>query len=505
MKRNELYILAAVISAALVYFIWITAKIYPFQTADGSIYMEVAQNIAQGKGLFYLSDGRLEPYVFWPPLYPFLIGFFSKITGWDVLTVSSLLSGICLVVTFYLLYKIFKLFKLNLFLIASGLILYWLSWLFLLHFSTLSETLFIPLFLASYYYLLRWSKEYRTKHLVLSGFFIGLALLTRYAAWGIIGAYLIILFIASKDMRSAFKNAFLFLIPVAILFTPWYLYTLRYTGFFQREWGLHLVGSRHLYEMNVTFANWFTPGLTKIFIIPLFVLLLISMLLLIKKLPDLVTDKKIYIPVFIGGIYFVFILFSISFFDFDTPLDTRILAPVYFALLPAGLYYLQHVEFVSKKLFFLIISIVLFSHAINILPKSKELIIQSKQIKNLEKSALIQTVQRYQNRIIWSNVSDLLKYYVDNDTLIREFPVKYDRKTLKTNMEFTADMNRLKQQLDKEQGMIVYFFGFIDREFLPGLDDFNKYFDDYPTYRFNHGIIIFPKQFKDSLKVAGKP
>jgi len=499
--RKINWYLWAVMLAALVYYVWMAAKIYYFQTADGRIYLEVAGNLASGKGLTYLSDGQMRPYVFWPPLFPVLIGLIAKVTGMSILASFYFLSGICIIFTFYFLYKIFRFYRLKPLLMPAGFVLYWFSWLFFLHFGALSETLFIPLFLGSFYYFMRWIQLRTNKDLWLTGIFLALALMTRYATFGIIAAYVFIIYLESEKFADFIRHSVKILVPPVAVFIPWYLYTLRFSSFFQRDWGYHPVGDQHIYQLNVTVANWITPGLTKILIIPVLILLILSMVAQIKKLPDLITDKYLYVPVLTGGIYFLFIILSISFFDYDTPLDARILAPVYFSLLPAGLYYLQQLKSSSPGLFYMLLGLILISHVWNIYPKSKELRMQAGQIEHLRDSRFIRTVERYQNRIMWSNVTDLLKLYVHNDTLVREFPVKYDRKSLHTNLAFRSEMDSLKKRLDREKGMIVYFFGFMEREFLPDLEDFNQYFDNYPVYRFNEGLIIFHSGFQDTLKV----
>jgi len=493
LKRNDLYILIAFLLAAVLYFGWLAYQIFPYQTADGSIYLEVAQNFAQNRSLTYISNGKVLPYVFWPPLYPILIAVISKLTGLSVMASAYLLSLVSLTFTLFLLYKIFKWFDLPPVLIAGGLFIFLSSWIFFLYFGTLSETLFLPLFLASFYYLLKWTQDKKPRHLLLTGLFTSLTLLTRYAGFGILGSYVLIAWIESNEFKNKLKNTFLLLFSSLLLFIPWYAYTLQYSKFFDRQWAFHPVGMKHFSQMNVTLANWLTPGLTKYLIIPVLVLLFISMVTLFKKLPDLILDPKIYLPVLVAGGYFVFILLSISFIDFDTPLDVRILSPVYVALIPAGLYYLNHLRTASPKLFALIFGLILFSHVLNIYPKSKELILHTRQIKELEHSEFIQTVKKYQNRIIWTNVTDLLKLYIDTDSLVMDFPDKFNRKTLETNLHYDQQMLDLKKTLDKHQGMIVYFFGFWEREFLPDLEDFDQYFGDYPTLRFKEGIIILPK------------
>jgi hypothetical protein len=113
-------------------------------------------------------------------------------------------------------------------------------------------------------------------------------------------------------------------------------------------------------------------------------------------------------------------------------------------------------------------------------------------------------VSDFKGRKMWTNVPLELRKYIGNDTMIFDFPQKFDRKSLKTNLDYHLQMEQMKKRLDEDKGMIIYFYGFHDWEFMPAVNEINEIFKDYPVLRFNEGMIIFHHQYQDSLQVARK-
>ncbi len=502
MKKPVKYIIWIIPIASAFYYVWFSKLMFQIQPVDGRIYLEVAQNLAEGKGFYYLSDGKIVPYTFWPPFFPMLIALIQKLFALDVIQASYLLRFVLLLYSYFMLYKILKAFRLSPLFIVTGMLVYWFSWTFFLNLVSLSESLFIPLILSSAYYIYRWTEIKFTRYLIFSGIFLGFALLTRYAGLGIWLGHLLLVFIFSKSAKNAIINAFYLTIPVIILFLPWYIYTKQFSDFFERGWSQHIIGTEHLYQFQVTLANWLVPGFTVYLIFPFTALAFISILLVWKKAFEILQDKRLLIPVFFSIVFMFFILISISFIDYDTPLDYRILSPVYIYLLLAGMFVLSEIKKLNFKLFLFLWLVIVGSHLVNIFEKTSDFVSEIERMEKLTYSDFIKNVLKNQNRVIWSNVTDLLKDYTVNDTFVYEFPVKYDRKSLKENLLFENQMKEMKKKLDSQKGMIIYFFGFEERNFLPSLNDLNEYFDDYPVMRFDEGLIIFHSAYRDSLQLA---
>ncbi len=501
-SKNIFWIILFVITA---YFIWMITQNPYIAYADGSIYVEVAENFAKGKGFNFLNNGEIHQYVFWPPLFPALLGWISSLFHVDIITATKILRILLVIYLLFILYRIFRLLKLQTQTILLGFFFLWFSWTFSLYYTTLSETLFLPLFLTSVYFLLKWSDNRMLRFLVYAGLFAGLSLLTRYAAFGIIPSLIFILLILRKDLKTGLKHVAAFTIPVLLIFLPWYLYTRQFTPFFDRKFHIHLLSPFHIEQFYITAANWLVPGLTVFLIIPLLLLIFYVIFKYRKSVLSFTKERKIQILLLIAVIYLLFIIFSISFIDFDTPMDFRILAPFYMLLLPVGLVFLEKIRWINSKIFLGLLLILVVSHGVEGFVKTKNYMMETANYTHLNNTAFIRTIEKNQKRKIWSNVTDIIKMYVENDTLLREMPVKYERMSLIENKNYGKQLDELKENLDKDRGMIIYYYLSNRRDFQPTKEELIEQFRDYPVIYYDEGMIIFHSAFKDSLDKANHP
>ncbi len=487
-KRHKPFFV--IITGVFIYFWWIVNQDLFVNTADESIYLEVAYNFLHGNGLVYLKDGNWYPYIFWPPLYPVLIALSAHFTNHDIMAASVLLRSITLLLTFVYLYRILLLFKIRRILVCAGLVFYWFSWTFFLSFSALSETLFIPLFLMSVYYFLRYTEQPKTGWLVKTAVFISLALLTRYAALGIIPAYLLTLLALRIDRTEKIKHISVFLLIVTAFFLPWYFYTLHFSKFFGRDYAFHFLGTEHFNQFFVTSVNWIVPGLTKFLIVPVGILGIWGIFLSRKEIYDRIGRIYAVTLLVIASVYVFFIIIVISFVDYSSPLDFRMLAPVYLIMLVLSLCILDIIYNRRRQLFYVLLGLLFISHTVNFISKTEEFLHRSQVNLSLAQTQFLKTIKSFDDRLIWCNVSDKLKQYVENDTLIMDFPVKYDSKSLKKNKSYLREMNEIKQIIRRNKGVIVYFKGHKQWDFSPGLDEIKEFFKEFNIMEFDEGIII---------------
>lgn len=62
-------------------------------SSDSVSYIAVAQNLARGKGFLDYSG---NPYLYWPPLYPLLVGVIFRLTGIPVMTITLAINALAL-------------------------------------------------------------------------------------------------------------------------------------------------------------------------------------------------------------------------------------------------------------------------------------------------------------------------------------------------------------------------------------------------------------------------
>ena len=207
-----------------------------------------------------------------------------------------------------------------------------------------SEPLFVFFCLLSVFVLTSYLDSGRRLLLVVSAAAAGMALLTRYA-----GAALLLcgvcalLFLQSRRFVVRLLDALIFgalgSLPVLLwMLTNW----IQGGSATNRVLAFHPIGTAHLWQAVHTAASWLLipanlPGparlLLALFLAALLLLLLPAtrkqpVLKLIGSTPALVKILALFVPV-----YSLFLVFSISFLDANTPLDDRILIPVYLSCL----------------------------------------------------------------------------------------------------------------------------------------------------------------------------
>lgn len=103
----------------------------------------------------------------------------------------------------------------------------------ILYFQTTSmtEQIYLTLIICSFYYLLLWADEKKTKHLLWSSFFISLGVGSRYDAWPVAVVSIVIVFvIALLDKQKTFRNSFIFGFVPVLLIIVWFWYNWLFYG-----------------------------------------------------------------------------------------------------------------------------------------------------------------------------------------------------------------------------------------------------------------------------------
>ncbi len=492
-KSCQLFLSISVL--AIFHLLYNIVKHHIYIGADGSVYLEVARHLDKGEGFFYWMNGVRVPYIFWPPLYPVLLYLTGKLTGPDLFWQAGLISLAGTVTVLAALCRIFRFYRLRLRYQILGYLIFTGSWIYFLMFNVLSETVYLPLWLWMMYFLLVWTGEGKKSHLFIAGLLAGLLLLTKYAAFGLIGAAVIwILLVDKTGWKSRFYNLSVFLLPVLILFLPWYFYTFSQgrAAMFGREISRHFPGLVHWKAFGITLANWTVPGLTRYLIGP--VVLIFAWLLLKKHKQSILllntSDRLIWL--WTALFFFGFILLSVSVADYDIPLDNRILSPLYFSLFILFLLWMQKLPDSYAK-YALVILISLGSIA-GFAEKNTAFGSIKNDYEKYRGTPVIHAIRQGHFTRIWCNISDVLKVYVPDGKIVYDFPVKYDRKSLKINMKYEEQMRQIRRKLDSENVALVYFYGYEQRPFMPDHKDLMRFFVGYPILQFPQGFIILSKK-----------
>ncbi|NJN53909.1 MAG: hypothetical protein HC804_03625 [Anaerolineae bacterium] len=228
--------------------------------------------------------------------------------------------------------------------VVAGVLLLTALPVLIIHAYAWSEPLFLLLTFSGLWLLAVYLENGRYLLLFFSAILLGLAVLARYAGLPLIptGAVGIFLF-AQWPLRRRFLDAFLFGVVSCIPYGLWVMRNAQLTGSASaREFAFHPIGMTHFWQAVFTLTDWLhlpdgTPGIARVLVLLLAgggLALLFWWAYWGKN--RLTTERQPAVPHLLKLLLLLPFytcsswLFSISFFDANTPLDERILSPLYF-------------------------------------------------------------------------------------------------------------------------------------------------------------------------------
>ncbi len=490
---NQILFFAVVTITSFLY--WQQTKNNHIQTyTDSAIYLELADNIKKGNGYRIFLNGELHDYSFHPPLYPALIVSLSEVLNVDTLTSARILAGFFLIITLWGFFMVFEYLKMDPLIRMVAYFIFIFSWVGELYHTVLSEQLFNIWMLFSILLAWQYARNKSIYILILLGILLGLSTLTRYATFGIFPAFLLWVFYLSE---KKFKPVLSFVLTFLFILLPWFFYSVIFTGTaFERKIAFHPPAAEHFKQWLITTVNWLTPGWTYILFFPaFFILLFIFRKSSVQRDKYLLLNPRknnspIQLLLWMAVSYLVFIFLSITFIDFDTPLDTRIMAPLYIILLISGTYFIQRYYYKNRRLITVFLSIILISHLVDYSIKAQERFLSVQKNKGWAEREIIRTLKTMHPEKIWSNATDIIKANTEYDGITYEIPVKFNRTSLKPNPNYKNEMQQLKSEIRNGKSILVFFTHLNPRKFQPDETEILNFFKDFEVTHFKDGLII---------------
>lgn len=178
---------------------------------DSVAYISAGRNLVNGIGLGRFTCLGFKPMTLWPPLYPFILAFFSFF-GLDALVAARIVSAVGFGLSVFLAgftvsritrSLVFPLMGASLIILYSP-ILRTFSW-------AMSEALYIPLALAAFIILGKYLVHSRQNYPIYSALLVGSTILTRYIGVSILAIGILVLILDNKySFGRRIKNIFLF-------------------------------------------------------------------------------------------------------------------------------------------------------------------------------------------------------------------------------------------------------------------------------------------------------
>jgi hypothetical protein len=491
MKKFIPYIIIIITSLA---YLLIVSQYNLGITPDSVKYIEIANNISNGKGI--ILDNEIATH--FPPGYPILLGITSKITGISVLQIGKFIN----LSLFIILGIVFKLIvdkigfnnTIKNSLLATLLVSLPIS----VALNFWSELLFIVFIASSFLFYLKWKDRYHTSLLIISGCFSLLALMTRYAAIGFIGGFLLSIMLSkSENFLKKILNLFYLSFPVLLGSCCWLYYTHQYAeSTTNRDFVIHFVAiDKMLNSFKTIFNLIINSPIATIAISSFF---MATIYFIYKNYNSLATyfksgklsTRDLFILVIT---YYVFILLSMSFFDAHIPMDNRILSPLFiFILLIIG-YMIQHMSsFPFKRISSIVLVLIFFLSIGSSLHKWRDHYNNGFGYSSKEFSQYIDTIIEnivpYKGEI-YTNGINLIKMVSNKQLNLKSIPVLLNPGTNKDNANFSNELQKMQASIVNNKALIIYFDK-IDKWYLMSREELLNQIKHQKITTFKDGFII---------------
>ena len=484
MKKNQFFYLyiGLIGIAAFVLMLWIT----PYGSGvspDSTIYIGGAKSLLSGKGFSI----RGNPITHFPPLYPLFLAA-TGLLEINLVQAARFLNAILFGINVGLVALAVYLSTRHNFLTTTFAILFFISSapLLVLHSMAWSEPLFITFSLACIILLSMYIVRPTLSLLIASSLSLGFAILTRYIGISFLPAALVIVFVGTggQHFGQRFRNTFIWSM---LSCTPFGILLVRNTIIARlatdRSFAFHPVPlSHYVKQLIVTVFDFITPislpvgarlaivGLLASFLVALLVILFKQHVRDINwRSMDVVMTMSCLL---FSVVYLLFLFISISFFDAATPVDTRLLLPIFVTLIVGAFSSIWNVSQMLKKpmvwwcfILFVAVSISIKTpeaiHSMADIQKNGSGY-TSRQWQDSESIAFIKLIGR--DVKIYTNGADVLDFLTGKQS--QSIPAKMSSGTRDVNPRYIEEVDVMCKDITENRAMLVYF-NRITRWYLP--------------------------------------
>lgn len=319
-------------------------------TTDSVRYVTAARNLLSGQGLSAVSAaGETKPMTHWPPLFPACLALIGSL-GIDPLNGARWLNALLFGANAFLVGLMLKrALRQSFWTPILGCFLMISSYVMLdVHSVALSEPLFIFLSLLGLFLLAGYVESPKLPVLIASSLAIGLAFLTRYPGFALVAAgIVVILFATRKTWSRRIAHSLIFFAVGCVPIALWIVRNLCVAGAAtDREIAFHPITLCHAESFLHCISKWLLPGVVpsvvRIIVLLVSVAGFVSLYATLRSRKERpaadssTSERHASLPVLLAlfiGLYGMLLVVSISFLDANTPLDDRILSPVYVSAL----------------------------------------------------------------------------------------------------------------------------------------------------------------------------
>jgi hypothetical protein len=336
-------------------------------------------------------------------------------------------------------------------------------------------------------------------YLYASAILIGLAFLTRYAGVALVMAGAVsILLLSASGLKKRFADSFIFTGISCILMLAWFARNLAGgEGAANREFIFHPVTAEKIRTGIGVFRKWFfvLDGSPFWLGVILSGILLLYVASFIGSKSEARKFRLVEVSFIFILIYIPFLLFSISFFDFHTPLSERILYPVYPFIIIGIVLLVQRIatrknrEILSKVLYMMFIAAIIFQFKVQGRMERK---IQEDGLgfagKEWVESDVLQWMESVnKEKNIYTNGPEVINIYLNRSCQM--VPRHTDPISGRFNEEIVDQIDVMVERLTDDRGLLIYFNN-IRRWYLPSVEQIAKVIPLEAVYEGKDGVVL---------------
>jgi hypothetical protein len=357
--------------------------------------------------------------------------------------------------------------------------------LMMVHLMAWSEPLFILLGFSGLLLLAVYVTRVRSWMLIASSVLIGLAFLTRYAGATFVFTGVLALIVTSRaPLRRRIADAVLFGALAALPMLLWMIRNVWVAGTAtNREMVFHPISRSHLWWVVYTMSDWLmvpavTPGILRLGLCLVVAAAAITGLREIsafRRQPAWAARTAGHLRFLLGlfiAVYGLFLVVSISLFDANTPLDNRILSPVYVAGLVLLLCGFLRVWNAGPPVLRYGMAAVLATYAGVSGWHAASTVATGRNDgfgfsgSAWQRSELIGLLRQLPpDAVVFSNAPDAVYLHTGHEAVL--LPRNFMAANQQVNVHFEAELTAMKDLLAARRGMLAYFTGVPARASLP--------------------------------------
>lgn len=455
---------------------------------DSVRYLVGARNLLAGDGFSMpAADGSYQAITHFPPLYSMVLYLTGSI-GVELMEgarwVNGLLFALNILLVGILLYQLIRRRASNAaWLAVLGALCMLVAPLMLeIHVMAWSEAFYLLLSLSGLMLLAGYLDHARKALLLASAILTGLSLLTRYAGLAVLatGIFGLLLF-GDQSFRKRLVDCAIFTVISAVPMALWLLRNLNSTGSAtSRELAFHPAGKEHALQALTTLSSWFlvpetAPGAIKLLLLGIIAAGLLAMFYASRggaadpsihapSRPNRPVENIIKLLVAYIFVYVAFLIVSISFIDANTPLDGRILSPIFVCGLILLIYglalWIVHMNASRLVVYGLVATgvVLLAGYLLRDIPLVTEGFQQGIGFNSLGwrgSGTVARLSDLPANQVLYTNVPEVIYLYTSRGAA--SLPRKEILTTQQPNTAYGEEMERARDALARGEAAVVYF------------------------------------------------